>query len=183
MTSENPAAGRYLQRLERELAALAGRERADILREIEDHLADAQAAGRPLAEVLAALGPADALARAYAVELALNRPPGRLTRCSSTCDSSSTSRSGRFGVFVPARSRNRARRGESGEMGRRAPRKGRAPYFERGEASRSPSMVTPTSSAGRPSRTTNSSLKSSSPSTPKSVSVMGTRRYFAAVRW
>ena len=78
MTGTNPAASRYVERLDRELSALPAAERAEIRREIEDHIADALAAGRPLGEVLTALGPADALARGYAVELALNKPSTRL---------------------------------------------------------------------------------------------------------
>ena len=78
MTETNPAAARYLQRLDQELSAIPASERAEILREIADHIADSLAAGRRLDEVLTALGPADRLARGYAVELALNRPNTRL---------------------------------------------------------------------------------------------------------
>jgi uncharacterized membrane protein len=83
VSETHPAVARYLARLREELAGIADRERADIVREIEDHVADAAAAGRSIDEVFASLGPADALARAYAVELALNpaRPvPGRIDR-------------------------------------------------------------------------------------------------------
>ena len=44
----------------------------DIVAEIRQHIADAQAAGRTLDDILNALGPVDALARAYALELAIS---------------------------------------------------------------------------------------------------------------
>jgi len=82
VTETNPVSARYLARLRDALHALEPNDRQDIVREIDHHLTDALAAGRPLDDVLRALGPADALARAYAVELALNpsRSMGRIDR-------------------------------------------------------------------------------------------------------
>ena len=40
--------------------------------EVVGHIADAQAAGRTLDDIMNALGPVDALARAYALELAIS---------------------------------------------------------------------------------------------------------------
>jgi len=74
----NPVTARYLRRFGESLPSLPEGERAEIVREIEEHIADAEAAGRPLDQVLTSLGPADTLARAYAVEMALNAPSGRL---------------------------------------------------------------------------------------------------------
>jgi uncharacterized membrane protein len=55
-------------------------ERQDIVAEIRNHIAEARAAGKPLDAIVEALGPADVLARAYAVELLLNRPEKRPVR-------------------------------------------------------------------------------------------------------
>ncbi len=60
------------------LSEVPAGEREAILHELSDHVSDAVAVGRPLEEVLQALGPADVLGRAYAVELALNAPASRL---------------------------------------------------------------------------------------------------------
>lgn len=72
MTPENPVAARYLDRLTRALDELDPAERAEVVQEIAQHLKDAQAAGRPLDELLTSLGSAEELARAYRVELLLN---------------------------------------------------------------------------------------------------------------
>ena len=72
MSATHPVARRYLDELERGLGAVQPDERRDIVREIDDHIADAVAAGRPMEEVLRVLGPAQALARAYSVETLLN---------------------------------------------------------------------------------------------------------------
>jgi uncharacterized membrane protein len=77
MTVEHPAAARYLAALDAALADLDARERIEVVQEIGQHLRDAQADGKPLDEALTALGPADALARAYRVELLLNPKDGR----------------------------------------------------------------------------------------------------------
>ena len=72
MKTEHPLVARYVDKLDAALSALAPAERAEVVKEIADHIADAAAAGRPLDDVLTALGPADQLARAYQVELLLN---------------------------------------------------------------------------------------------------------------
>jgi uncharacterized membrane protein len=72
----HPAVLRYLDALRAGLSELPRPERDEIVREIELHFGDAIAAGREPDEVLRSLGPADALARAYAVELLLNSRPG-----------------------------------------------------------------------------------------------------------
>ena len=61
-----------MARFEGSLEVLDADERRAITQEIRSHVAEATAAGRPLDDVLRALGPSDALARAYAVELLLN---------------------------------------------------------------------------------------------------------------
>ena len=72
MSATHPVARRYLDELERGLGALQPDERREIVREIDDHIADAVAAGRPMEDVLQVLGPAQTLARAYSVETLLN---------------------------------------------------------------------------------------------------------------
>jgi uncharacterized membrane protein len=59
----------YLAALDAALTSLAPAERAEVVAEIRQHIADATAAGKPIDAVLAALGPVDALARAYQLEL------------------------------------------------------------------------------------------------------------------
>ena len=73
----NPLTQRYLQQLGAALDRTVVREdeRPAILGEIESHLAEAVHSGARLTEVLERLGPAEDLARAYAVELALNPRP------------------------------------------------------------------------------------------------------------
>ena len=73
---EHPAVERYLAALRAGLGELSAAEREEIAHEIQAHVAEARAAGRGVDEALRSLGPADALARAYAVELLLNRRPG-----------------------------------------------------------------------------------------------------------
>ena len=63
MTTDHPLVHRYLTAFEEALAATAPDDRADIVAEIRQHIADAQAAGRTLDDILNALGPVDALAR------------------------------------------------------------------------------------------------------------------------
>lgn len=72
MTEDNPVLVRYMASFEGSLKVLDAVERRAITQEIRNHVAEATAAGRPLDDVLRALGPADALARAYAVELLMN---------------------------------------------------------------------------------------------------------------
>ncbi len=75
-STPSPVLARYLDQLAQGLAdcGLPPEERAEIAREIESHLADAGAAGTPLAEGIRRLGSPQELARTYAVELLL-RPP------------------------------------------------------------------------------------------------------------
>lgn len=77
MTEAHPVIERYLTRLNDGLTDLAPRDRQEVLQDIRSHLAEAMAAGRGLDAAIESLGPADALARAYAVELLLN--PRRIT--------------------------------------------------------------------------------------------------------
>jgi len=72
VTDANPALERYMNAFDTALKRYDCKESADIVRDLRGHIAEAQALGKPLDEVLAAVGPADALARAYAVELELN---------------------------------------------------------------------------------------------------------------
>ena len=74
MTGENPLVERYLAKLDAGLRDLPATERAEVVSEIRNHIAEATAAGKPIDAVLSALGPAEDLARGYAIELLLNRP-------------------------------------------------------------------------------------------------------------
>jgi uncharacterized membrane protein len=67
---------RYRAQLAEHLSALPVADPQEILTDIRSHLAEASADGGALETSLAALGPADALARSYSVELMLN--PRRL---------------------------------------------------------------------------------------------------------
>jgi uncharacterized membrane protein len=69
------AAERYLEELRRNLRPLPEDERSEALREIESHIAEGQADERPTAAVLAGLGDAKTLARAYVVDYHLRRVP------------------------------------------------------------------------------------------------------------
>src|SRR5262245_57632785 len=55
-------------------------ERQEIAADVRSHIDEALAYDQPLDDVLKALGPADALARAYAVELLMHPPPDRRVR-------------------------------------------------------------------------------------------------------
>jgi uncharacterized membrane protein len=68
------AAERYLDELRRNLRPLPEDERSDAVREIESHIAEGQADGRPTAAVLAGLGDAKTLARAYVADYHLRVP-------------------------------------------------------------------------------------------------------------
>ena len=72
MTERNPAVARYLDQLRSNLTGLSDPEADEVVREIDNHIAEATHGGRDLAEVLSALGPASGLAQAYRVELALH---------------------------------------------------------------------------------------------------------------
>jgi F-type H+-transporting ATPase subunit beta len=65
---------RYLDQLQRLLERLPQAEREDALQEIASHIADARAAGLPLAVVLARLGDPASLARAYESDYLLQQP-------------------------------------------------------------------------------------------------------------
>ncbi len=74
MTEENPIIARYMKRFEEALQVHKLREWRDIAADVRSHISEALGYGKPLDEVLASLGPADALARSYAVELTMNPP-------------------------------------------------------------------------------------------------------------
>ena len=73
----NPLTERYLEQLAAALerTRMPAGESDAIRREIESHLAEAVSSGATLTEMLERLGSAEDLARAYAVELALNPRP------------------------------------------------------------------------------------------------------------
>jgi uncharacterized membrane protein len=68
------AAERYLDELRRNFGSLPEDERSDAVREIESHIAEGQADGRPTASVLGGLGDARTLARAYVADYHLRVP-------------------------------------------------------------------------------------------------------------
>jgi uncharacterized membrane protein len=70
--TEHPVVARYMAMFGASLKGIDADEHAAIEQEIRSHIAEATAAGRSLDDVLTALGPADALARAYSVELLMN---------------------------------------------------------------------------------------------------------------
>jgi len=72
MTSDHPLATRYLAKLDAALAGLEPRERKEVIAELDAHISEAVAGGKPIDDVLLALGPVEQLARAYKVELLLN---------------------------------------------------------------------------------------------------------------
>lgn len=72
MNEQHPLVDRYLSRLREGLTSMAPDEREDVVREIRSHLAEAIAAGKPIDAVIESLGSADALARAYSMELLLH---------------------------------------------------------------------------------------------------------------
>ena len=72
MNQTHPVVDRYLTRLNENLSTLSASDRQEILHDIRSHLAEATAGVRSLESTLETLGPADALARAYSVELMLN---------------------------------------------------------------------------------------------------------------
>ncbi len=74
MDQDHTASQRYLDELRRHLARLPEAERADAVNEIGSHIADARAAGMPMAAILARLGDAPALARAYEADYLLQLP-------------------------------------------------------------------------------------------------------------
>ena len=72
MMQDHPVAARYLSRLNTSLSDIDVSERAGILEEMRNHIAEAHASGKSIEDVIESLGPADLLARAYAVELLMN---------------------------------------------------------------------------------------------------------------
>jgi uncharacterized membrane protein len=68
------AAERYLKELRRNLRALPEDERSEAVLEIESHIAEGRADGRPTAAVLAGLGDARTLGRAYVADYHLRVP-------------------------------------------------------------------------------------------------------------
>jgi uncharacterized membrane protein len=77
MTQEHPVVARYMAQFEQCAGEFDFPGRAEIAGEIRNHIADASVAGKPLDAILQSLGPADELARAYAVELLLERRSSR----------------------------------------------------------------------------------------------------------
>lgn len=75
MSNELPLVTRYLNALNDALTDIAPAERAEVVAEIRQHIADATDAGEPIDEVLQALGPVEALARAYQLELLVTPRP------------------------------------------------------------------------------------------------------------
>jgi uncharacterized membrane protein len=74
MSEANPVIERYMTSFEDNLQNYRLREWKDIAADLRSHIAEALEYGKPLDEVLQSLGPADVLARAYAVELKMNQP-------------------------------------------------------------------------------------------------------------
>jgi hypothetical protein len=72
VTEPHPVVERYMAQFETAIGGLAPQDRLEVLQEIRNHIAEAIAAGRSLDAVLESLGPADALGKAYAVELLLH---------------------------------------------------------------------------------------------------------------
>jgi uncharacterized membrane protein len=77
MTQEHPVVERYMAHFEHSIKDFDFPEPQEVAHEIRNHIAEACAAGKHLDAVLQSLGPADVLARAYAVELLLNRRASR----------------------------------------------------------------------------------------------------------
>jgi uncharacterized membrane protein len=72
MSETHPVIDRYLTQLNESLSTLPAADRQEILHDIRGHFAEATAGKRSLESTLEALGPAEALGRAYTVELMLN---------------------------------------------------------------------------------------------------------------
>lgn len=73
--TEHPAIARYMSRFEGTLKNYDLKEWSEIAIDLRSHINEAIGYGKPVDAVLEGLGPADTLARAYAVEL-LMQPPG-----------------------------------------------------------------------------------------------------------
>lgn len=79
-TSGHPVVDLYMKNFEDALRAFDCDQAVEIARELRGHIAEAQAMGKPVDAVLASIGPAEKLARAYAVELELNPRGAKLKR-------------------------------------------------------------------------------------------------------
>lgn len=74
MSEQSLPIERYMSAFQAALQRYGVAEWQDIGADLRSHIAEALQFGKALDEVLRALGPADVLARAYAVELKMNRP-------------------------------------------------------------------------------------------------------------
>jgi uncharacterized membrane protein len=72
MSEQNPLIERYMKSFESALQRYDLADWKEVAGDVRSHIAEALEYGKPLDDVLKALGPADTLARAYAVELNLN---------------------------------------------------------------------------------------------------------------
>jgi uncharacterized membrane protein len=72
MSEQNPLIERYMTSFEAALQRHDLSEWREIGADLRSHIGEAHGSGKPLDQVLEALGPADVLARAYAVELKMN---------------------------------------------------------------------------------------------------------------
>ena len=75
MTQAEPAITQFMGRFEAALRHYGLPEWPEIASDLKSHIAEAESHGKPLADVMAALGSPDTLARAYAVELLMAPPP------------------------------------------------------------------------------------------------------------
>ena len=76
----NPVVKRYLENFEGKLAEVTEPDRREMVSELESHIAEATHGGQDLAAVIEQLGPADRLADAYRIELALQEGPQKSRR-------------------------------------------------------------------------------------------------------
>jgi hypothetical protein len=76
MSDEHALIARYMKDFERALEIHDVSDRRDIAVELKGHIDEALASGKSLGATLESLGPADTLARAYAIELHMNRRKG-----------------------------------------------------------------------------------------------------------
>jgi uncharacterized membrane protein len=97
---EHPVVARYMATLGASIRGIDSDERAAIEQEIRSHIAESTAAGKSLDAVLTALGPAEALARAYTVELLMNPRDRRLTSVLAFLKLSATIVVGSFATLI-----------------------------------------------------------------------------------
>ena len=74
MSQEDAKIARYMAGFEAMLRKHRVPEAGEITTDVRGHIAEALSYGKPLDEIMTTLGPADALARAYAVELLMHAP-------------------------------------------------------------------------------------------------------------